>query len=59
MVPCLIPTWIKVEIMLYSEEAISSLYTLWLWNTSDSYNFSDCMLSSMSYILVFVLTIMM
>jgi len=29
MVPCLIPTWIKVEIILHSEEAIISLYTLW------------------------------
>jgi len=57
MVPCLIPTWIKVEIILHSEEAIISLYTL--WNTTDSYSFSDCMLSSMSHILAFVLTIMM
>ena len=59
MVPCLIPTWIKVEIILHSEDAVICPYTLWLWNISDSYNFSDCMLSSMFHILAFVLTIMM
>ena len=59
MIPCLFPTWIKVEIILHSEEAIISLHALQFWKTSDSYNFPDCILSSTSHLLPFLLTIML